>query len=240
MSSAKQPLNNRRLFLTRAAIASGLSFSYAKSGFAWEPPTASATKGPFYPIPEIEKQKYYDADLTRLDAQSQVADGEQIIVRGTVVDMDEKPLDQVIVEVWQACASGRYNHPQDKNDRPIDPNFQYWARILTGTDGTFSFRTIQPGKYPGRTPHIHYRILAPKRPELVTQMYFESQADFNKKDGIYMELKPEQRKAVTVGFESKPISTSSDQKGQSAEKLPTGHFQIVLGPTSDAKATQPM
>lgn len=241
MSSTNQPSNNRRLFLTRAALASGLGLQFAKNGFAWEPPTASATKGPFYPIPEIEKQKYYDTDLTRLDAQSAVAEGDQIIVRGTVVDMDDKPLDQVIVEVWQACASGRYNHPQDKNDRPIDPNFQYWAKILTGSDGAFSFRTIQPGKYPGRTPHIHYRILAPKRPELVTQMYFESQAELNKKDGIYMELKPEQCKAVTVGFDPQAIaSVSNDQKGTAAEKLPTGSFKIVLGPTSDAKATQPM
>jgi protocatechuate 3,4-dioxygenase beta subunit len=150
--------SSRRRFLTQAAIASGLSAHLVHHGFAWEPPTASATKGPFYPIPEIAKQKYYDADLTRLDPQSPVAQGDQILVRGVVVGMDEKPLDQVIVEVWQACAAGRYNHPQDKNDRPMDPNFQYWAKILTGADGAFSFRTIQPGKYPGRTPHIHYRI----------------------------------------------------------------------------------
>ena len=238
--------SNRRRFLTRAMIASGLGVGFVRRGFSLEPPTASATKGPFYPVPEISKQKHYDADLTRLDAQSPVADGQQIIVRGVIVDMDDKPLDQVIVEVWQACATGRYNHPQDKNDRPADPNFQYWARILTGTDGAFSFRTIEPGKYPGRTPHIHYRVVAPGRPELVTQMYFESQAEYNKKDGIYMELKPEQRKAVTVGFEPKPIASESKNAesknagGQKLEQLPTGHFRVVLGPTSDSKSTQPM
>ena len=58
--------SSRRRFLTQAAIASGLSAHLVHHGFAWEPPTASATKGPFYPIPEIAKQKYYDADLTRL------------------------------------------------------------------------------------------------------------------------------------------------------------------------------
>jgi protocatechuate 3,4-dioxygenase beta subunit len=235
------PSSNRRLFLTRAALASGLGVGLIRPGLAWAPPTASATKGPFYPIPEISKQKYYDADLTRLDPQAPVALGQQIVVRGVVVDMDEKPLDQVIVEVWQACDTGRYNHPQDKNDRPIDPNFQYWARIQTGPDGAFSFRTIQPGKYPGRTPHIHYRLVAPNRPELVTQMYFESQDQFNQKDGIYMDLRPEQRKAVTVGFENKPIGPEpKDASGQPVEKLPTGHFRVVLGPKSDAKATQPM
>jgi protocatechuate 3,4-dioxygenase beta subunit len=231
-----QPLNNRRSFLSRAAIASGLSIGLSQRGFSWAPPTASATKGPFYPIPDIDKQKYFDADLTRLDEKSPMADGEQIAVQGLVLDMDDRPLEGVIVEVWQACASGRYNHPQDRNDRPADPNFQYWAKMLTGADGAFSFRTIQPGKYPGRTPHIHYRVIAPKRPELVTQMYFESQNEYNKKDGIYMELKPEQRQAVTVGFEPKAIAPASD----SELKLPTGLFRIVLGPTGDTKATRPM
>ena len=235
-----QPLNNRRSFLTRAAIASGFSIGLCQRGFSWAPPTASATKGPFYPIPDIDKQKYFDADLTRLDEKSPVADGEQIVVQGLVLDMDDRPLESVIVEVWQACASGRYNHPQDRNDRPADPNFQYWAKMLTGADGAFAFRTIHPGKYPGRTPHIHYRVIAPKRPELVTQMYFESQSEYNKKDGIYMELKPEQRQAVTVGFEPKAIAPASDSASKSELKLPTGLFRIVLGPTGDTKATRPM
>ena len=235
-----QPFNNRRSFLSRAAITSGFSIGLCQRGFSWAPPTASATKGPFYPIPEIDKQKHFDADLTRLDEKSPVADGEQIVVQGLVLDMDDRPLESVIVEVWQACASGRYNHPQDRNDRPADPNFQYWAKMLTGADGAFAFRTIHPGKYPGRTPHIHYRVIAPKRPELVTQMYFESQSEYNKKDGIYMELKPEQRQAVTVGFEPKAIAPASDSTSKSELKLPTGLFRIVLGPTGDTKATRPM
>ena len=235
-----QPFNNRRSFLSRAAITSGFSIGLCQRGFSWAPPTASATKGPFYPIPDIDKQKYFDADLTRLDEKSPVADGEQIVVQGLVLDMDDRPLESVIVEVWQACASGRYNHPQDRNDRPADPNFQYWAKMLTGADGAFAFRTIHPGKYPGRTPHIHYRVIAPKRPELVTQMYFESQSEYNKKDGIYMELKPEQRQAVTVGFEPKAIAPASDSTSKSELKLPTGLFRIVLGPTGDTKATRPM
>jgi protocatechuate 3,4-dioxygenase beta subunit len=83
-------------------------------------------------------------------------------------------------------------------------------------------------------------VIAPKRPELVTQMYFESQSEYNKKDGIYMELKPEQRQAVTVGFEPKAIAPASDPASKSELKLPTGLFRIVLGPTGDTKATRPM
>jgi protocatechuate 3,4-dioxygenase beta subunit len=232
---------SRRRFLLQALIGSGLGATIPKLAFAnpcWIEellPTPSQTKGPFYPIPEIDKQKYYDADLTRLDDKSPVADGEQIIVRGSVVDLEDRPLNKVIVEVWQACATGRYNHPQDRNDRPMDPNFQYWARIVTGEDGLFSFRTIQPGKYPARTPHIHYRIAPPNQSELVTQMYFENQAEHNRRDGLYMELKAEQRKAVTIGLESQLLDTADPQ----SESLPTGNFKIVLGPLSDSKSTRP-
>jgi protocatechuate 3,4-dioxygenase beta subunit len=233
---------SRRRFLVRSLVWSGLGVGLIRTswGLPWLEdgltPTAVQTKGPFYPIPEIEKQKYYDADLTRLDDKAPVAEGDQIVVRGSVVNFEDRPLSQVVVEVWQACTTGRYNHPQDRNDRPMDPNFQYWARILTGEDGSFSFRTIQPGKYPGRTPHIHYRIVAKDHPELVTQMYFESNEEFNRRDGIYMDLSPEQRKSVTVAMESKALDVSNPQ----SEKLPTGNFKIVLGPLGDAKATRPM
>ncbi len=134
-----------------------------------------------------------------------------------------------IVEIWQANAEGHYNHPRD-NRAKIDPRFQYWARMNVDDQGAFQFRSIKPGKYPGRTPHIHYRILAPNRKELVTQMYFESYAEFNNRDGIYKELTPSQQKSVTVGLEK----STEDQGGES------GKFQIVLGPTSDKKSTPPM
>lgn len=233
---------SRRRFLLHGLIGSGLVNALPKTAHAltwWTEgllPTPPQTMGPFYPVPEIGKQKYYDADLTRLDEASPVADGEQIVVRGSVVSLDDRPLAHVVVEVWQACANGRYNHPQDRNDRPIDPNFQYWARMVTSEDGSFSFRSIQPGKYPARTPHIHYRIIAPNQPELVTQMYFENQAEHNRRDGIYMELKPEQRQAVTIAMESRPL----DPANPNAEKLPTGTFKIVLGPQNDTKSTRPM
>jgi protocatechuate 3,4-dioxygenase beta subunit len=234
--------SSRRRFLAQALSGSGLitaipAWSFAKSWWSDEliatPPQG---RGPFYPVPEIDKQKHYDADLTRLDDASPVADGEQIVVRGSVVGLDDRPLQGVVVEIWQACASGRYNHPREGSDRPIDPNFQYWARMLTSEEGLFSFRTILPGKYPERAPHIHYRIIAPRRPELVTQMYFEKHMEFNRADGIYRELTSEQRRAVTVAMESLPLDPSTP----TSATLPTGNFKIVLGPLSDSKSTRPM
>jgi len=93
-------------------------------------------------------------DLTRKDEKSPLAQGEVIVVRGNVLDISSQPLEKVFVEVWQACHSGRYNHPDDLGESTLDPNFRYWVRMQTGPDGSFSFKTIQPGKYPGRTLRI--------------------------------------------------------------------------------------
>jgi hypothetical protein len=56
-------------------------------------------------------------------------------------------------------------------------------------------------------------------------MYFENQAEHNRRDGLYMELKAEQRKAVTIGLESQLLDTANPK----SESLPTGNFKIVLG-----------
>jgi protocatechuate 3,4-dioxygenase, beta subunit len=226
----------RRDFSIRMASL-GLGGLWANSVFADDLlPTPEQTRGPFYPIPEIEKQRFFDVDLTRNDDKSPVAEGEIILVRGNILDISSQPLEKVYVEVWQACVSGRYNHPNDRGESPLDPNFQYWGRMQTGADGAFSFKTIQPGKYPGRTPHIHFRVVSSSRKPLETQMYFESNDELNQKDGIYKSVSVQQQKSVTVGFQSEPI----DRANPSSEKLMTGNFQIVLGPKNDSKSTPDM
>ena len=229
--------SQRRLFL-RAAAGSGLlgvfasRFSLAHDRLN----TPSQTKGPFYPIPDIEKQQHLDFDLTRKDSDSPIALGELIVIEGSVIAHSERPIGGAIVEVWQACETGRYNHPQDKNDRPMDPNFQYWGRVETGDDAKFRFKTILPGKYPGRTPHIHFRIVAKDRPELVTQLYFAQHEELNRKDSVYMALNIGQRDAVTTTLEKKPI----DAKKKDSQTILTGNFTIVLGSLADTKSTRPM
>ncbi len=68
-----------------------------------------------------------------------------------------------MIELWQACASGRYNHPRDTNRAALDTNFQYWAQVRTDSGGNFSVKTIKPGAYPAsptwiRPPHIHIKV----------------------------------------------------------------------------------
>ena len=106
--------------------------------------------------------------------------GERIIVRGRVTDEDGHAVPNTMIEVWQANAAGRYNHPGDTHDAPLDPNFKGEGRVFTDGDGWYQFVTIKPGAYPWgnhanawRPNHIHYSLFgAGFATRLITQMYF--------------------------------------------------------------------
>lgn len=222
--------SNRRRFLVTTGAYGVASIVAANQVLGDSIPTPAQTMGPYYPKPPILEQPFYDADLTRKDKDSPVAEGEIIVVEGQIVDIHGNPIAKSVVEVWQASSAGKYNHPGDTNQVPLDPNFQYWAHILTDDEGKYSYKTILPGKYPGRTPHIHYRIQAKGHKELVTQMYFESKGSDNSKDGIYKGLTKPQQESVTVAF----------AKSKEHDNLPIGKFQIVLGPREASNSTPPM
>ena len=123
-----------------------------------------------------------DSDLTRNFSQgNETAIGEQIIVHGQVLDENANPLPDILIEVWQANASGRYRHFNDNYQVPLDPNFGGCGRCMTDKQGNYSFRTVRPGAYPWpnggnywRPSHIHFSIFGYSFVQrLITQMYFE-------------------------------------------------------------------
>ena len=139
--------------------------------------TPSETEGPFFPRDtNVER----DADLTRLDNRNARAAGQVIEFEGRVFDAQGKPVAGARIELWQANAAGRYAHPGDAgNKAPLDPNFQGYALLTSGVDGTFRLTTIKPAGYnvPAigvRTPHLHWKIEAGAR-KLTTQSYFPNE-----------------------------------------------------------------
>ncbi len=106
--------------------------------------------------------------------------GERMVLTGRLLDADGRPIRRSLVEIWQTNASGRYMHPGDQHDAPLDPNFPGIGRTFTDDEGHYRFLTIRPGAYPWqnhpyawRPAHIHFSLLgnAPVQ-RLVTQMYF--------------------------------------------------------------------
>src|SRR5690349_394339 len=117
-------------------------------------PTPPLTEGPFYPrtLPGDR-----DGDLTRVAGHAAVAAGTVLDVSGRIVDRSGQPHAGAIVEVWQCDAYGQYHHVGEP-DGSGDANFQGYGAVVADADGRYSFRTIRPVPYPGRTPHIHFTV----------------------------------------------------------------------------------
>ena len=206
--------NISRRIVVKAGMVGGIAVLAKASGFAdYLPkllPTPSEIKGPFYPI---VAQKDKDFDLTRIDGRSASAKGDAIIIEGTVVDTTGKPISDAMVELWQACASGRYSHPRDPNPAQVDPNFQGWAIVPSGKNGSFNFKTVTPGSYPAsrdwiRPPHIHFKVAKRGYIELITQMYFPGH-QLNAKDLLFARkgrAEQQQMTAKAVGGDGKNFS----------------------------------
>ena len=143
--------------------------------------TPSQTVGPFFALGLAEGSS---TDIGRRDPSGAPAQGDPIVVTGRVTDEAGRPVRKALVEVWQANRWGKYEHPDDITDAPLDPNFKGWGRMLTDADGRYQFRSIKPGAYPNpgydhwmRPPHIHYSIFAAGLMQrLITQLYFPGEA----------------------------------------------------------------
>lgn len=100
--------------------------------------------------------------------------GTRIVVEGSVMTTDCRPIPRALVDFWQADDRGQYD------------NAGYGLRGHQFTDdaGRYRLETIVPGHYPGRTRHVHVKVQAPNQPVLTTQLYFPGEPA-NQRDGIF-------------------------------------------------------
>jgi protocatechuate 3,4-dioxygenase beta subunit len=209
----------RRQFLRNAAFTAAL---FATPGlFAELIQTPKQTEGPFYPD---KLPLDTDNDLLAINDNLTPAVGAVTYVSGRILDAKGQPLRNAVVEIWQCDNNGAYLHSKTGNADKKDKNFQGFGRFVTGSTGEYLFRTIKPVPYPGRTPHIHYKIKRGGKELLVTQLYIKGHPG-NPKDGVWKELNEKERELVSLPFE--PL------KGAKAGELVV-KFDLVLGVTPPA------
>jgi len=146
-----------------------------KQPLIYLPQTLSEITGPSITRERIDPKA---CDLTHQHAGEPL--GERIVVSGRVIDEDNRPVSNSLVEIWQANSAGRYLHRWDQHDAPLDPNFSGVGHTRTDDQGRYRFLTIRPGAYPWkndynswRPAHIHFSLFGPAfATRLVTQMYF--------------------------------------------------------------------
>ncbi len=178
--------------------------------------TASQTAGPYVHIGLAPKQAGFD--IFEHNFGSALAGpktkGERIRVEGRVIDGSGTPLRDVLIEIWQANAAGKYNHPADLQKKPIDRTFRGWGRGCSDfKTGVWAFDTIKPGSVMGRNnrpmaPHISFWIVARGiNVGLSTRMYFSDESAANAKDPVLNLIEWEVRRKTL-------IATREERNGQ--------------------------
>ena len=183
--------------------------------------TPRQTEGPFYPN---KLPLDTDNDLIIVNDSTSPALGTITHLSGRILSPSGEPVRNALVEIWQCDAKGVYLHTADSGRKEPDKNFQGFGRFLTGSAGEYYFRTIKPVPYPGRTPHIHFKVKRNGKELLTTQCYIKGEPR-NERDGIYRDVpKGKQRDAVTVEFTKVKDSKIGELAAQ---------FTIVLGVTPE-------
>lgn len=159
-------------------------------------PTPSQTVGPYFAL-----------EMPRMERHALVAedDPDAIRVRGTVFDGEGTPVNDAVIEIWQANRAGRYAHPEDtREDVPLEDGFSGWGRCSTDEGGHYEFLTVKPGLVPApgggmQAPHIEVALLARgvlKR--LATRIYFSDETEANAADAVLAAVPDEEGRARLV------------------------------------------
>jgi len=160
--------------------------------------TASQTVGPFY---RIGLEQLYVDDLAPAAAA-----GDKLAIHGRVLDGDGKPVNDAILEIWQADTHGKYAHPDDTQDKPLTPGFKGFGRVPTDENGAFHFTTVKPGGVAGphgmpQAPHLLIAVfMRGLLVHLVTRLYFPG--DTANADDPILQLVPAARRATLIATKS--------------------------------------
>jgi protocatechuate 3,4-dioxygenase alpha subunit len=173
------------------------------------PETPSQTAGPYVHIGLIPQQAGFEIFENPLGAviAERNTPGERIRIEGRVLDALGSPCRDVLLELWQANAAGRYNHPADQqSDKRLDSEFRGWGRTGTAFDtGLYWFDTVKPGPVVGRrgykpmAPHINIWLAARGiNIGLATRMYFADETALNEQDPVLRMIEPAIRRQTLL------------------------------------------
>jgi protocatechuate 3,4-dioxygenase alpha subunit len=176
--------------------------------------TSAQTVGPFF-HPALLRE-----DCRRNVLVQAGTAGERIRIEGCVYDGEGVPVPDALVEIWQANSHGRYHHPYDQRDLPLDPAFTGFGRAGTDDAGRYWFETVKPGPVPftadrPQAPHISVTVFARGLlNHLATRLYFADEPA-NGDDLVLLSVPAERRSTL--------LAKREDTAG-----MPVYCFDVVL------------
>lgn len=159
-------------------------------------PNPSQTVGPFFHF-AITAEKTSVGSIAGPQTK-----GERVLLTVRVLDGDGAGIFDAMIEIWQANAEGKYNHPDDAQQKSVDPSFLGFGRLATDQDGRCEFETIKPGRVPGpenslQAPHLNVAVFARGLlRQLYTRTYFAG--DPANGDDPVLRLVPEDRRQTLM------------------------------------------
>lgn len=135
------------------------------------------------------------------------ASGEKIKIEGAVLDGDGQPINDAMIEIWQADSQGRYASPRDNRALP-NAKFKGFGRSATDKNGVYGFETVKPGAVPGpngktQAPHIVVCIFSRGMlRQIYTRLYFSDEAA-NAADPVLSLVPTDRRGTLIARKESK-------------------------------------
>ena len=247
--------------VTLGAAGAGFATGHALAEQAAQPVAAAAATNPqgvCVLLPQaVEGPYYFDPKLVRSDiAGDQPGAAVKLVLR--VVDANGcAPLSNIRVDIWHADARGIYSGYDGQGDnRDISEKNATYLRgtQTTNADGMAAFRTVFPGWYPGRTPHIHIKAFLGPASLVTGQMYFPDDVSAkiyrerapyssrpvpdttNARDGIFQGGQRDGGGTILAVSEDAEFITASlligvDQSGEAAKKAGGwgGFFKRLIG-----------
>jgi protocatechuate 3,4-dioxygenase beta subunit len=127
-------------------------------------PTPAQTEGPYFTPNSPRRASLLEAGMG----------GQRLVIAGTVLATDCRPVQRALLDFWQADDAGEYDNQ----------GYRLRGHQFSDASGAWRLETILPGQYTGRTRHIHVKVQAPDGPVLTTQLYFPGEPE-NDRDGIF-------------------------------------------------------
>lgn len=168
-SSSRGRDYSRREFLIVSLGTAGMALVVSEARAA----PACGVDGAVTP-PQTEGPYFKPSSPARASLIEPGVSGTKLVIEGSVVTTDCKPVRGARLDFWQADADGHYDNSGNR----------LRGHQLTDDSGHYRLETIVPARYPGRTRHIHVKVQAPGRPALTTQLYFPGEPG-NQRDGIF-------------------------------------------------------
>lgn len=173
---------------------------YFHYGLPWKGGADLVARSEMGARPDLMPLEHY---LLGTSGVSGTPQGEVIEIAGCLYDANGEPVNDAMIEIWQANAAGRYASPDDRReDVPLDEHFVGFGRAAVDKDGVWRFRTIRPGRVPGpgntlQAPHIALSVFGRgllKR--LATRLYF-ADGEGNDTD-VILNLVPDERRHTLI------------------------------------------